>query len=116
MRRVNLDFRSIFRRYAKKEAEEVARSIEGARPKKRPDGKPTGGGLSKIVKKAIKVRRSGYTLTLHKLGQKLMWFARGKKGQAARPLENEIETGKLISELETEAASRFASWDRGSHA
>ena len=106
--------RPVFRRHVRREVNAWAAAIRSARPPKR--GGTPGGSLSRDVKRVGRVKKWGYVLQLHKLGQKLTWFVRGKKGQRARPIEVETDTEALSKELEQAIAGELRKFDRGSRA
>lgn len=67
-KRMRFDLRKRLRELAKETLAGMGAQILAARPKKRPDGKPTGGSLSRGLQKALSVKRSGFTLKAGKAG------------------------------------------------
>ena len=106
--------RPVFRRHVRRELNAWAAAIRSARPPK--DGGIPGGSLSRDVKRVGRVKKWGYVLQLHKLGQKLTWFVRGKKGQRPRPIEVKTDTTELARELEVAIANELRKFDRSSRA
>ena len=126
-RRFKFDLRPTFRRHGKKLQEKYAAAISAV----------GGGSLPQEIKssKLLKIKRWGFVLQVHKLGQKLTWLVRGtknprvrvfpapgggvltaSKGQRPRPIHVKPDEEALARDVEKEAEKQFGAWDRRPHA
>lgn len=111
-----LDLRKLWRRLGREE--QLARVEQLKR---------AGGSIAREAARAslVKVRRYGYVIAWHLLGQKFLWYTRGTKaqgtgdpgqrkfpGQPARPSESSTPVEKVKKELRAELARQFGAWDR----
>lgn len=112
--------RPLFRRHAKQDVADFAKALEGAGLVR------TGELVRRARSLKPKVRRWGYQVPFHLLGQLVTWLTRGtverakrKTGQStgrlqARPLpdRDEERAQELADELEGVVGSAFEAWDR----
>lgn len=111
-----LDLRRLWRRLGREE--QLARVEQLA---------SAGGSLARDAARAtlLKVRRYGYVIAWHLLGQRFTWRERGTKaqgtghkgqrrtpGQKARPTTSATDVQKVKKELRAELARQFGAWDR----
>lgn len=106
-----LDFRPVYRQHAKRELDAYARDIESSRPPER-GGKPGGSLAAKVRRLRPKLKRWGYVIPYHQLGQLLTWFVRGKRGQPPRPVNVSTNVADLSSDLQARAVQQFEDVDR----
>lgn len=103
--RLRLDLRKQLRVIGREVAKTMAATIRLATPKKRPDGRTTGGTLGTRADKNVKVGREGFRVGGKKTGAVLNLLGiRLVEGQlrdlAARRLRSEGGIGKLVRDLE----------------
>lgn len=112
-RRFQLDLRRVFRAFAREEQQAYADALRTAGPPLK-DGGTRGGSLPQRVRRAPVgvIRRWGYVVKLHTIGQVLTWFVRGTRHQPARPVRTPLVGARLADAVGREAAAQFRAWDR----
>lgn len=112
-RRFQLDLRRVFRAFAREEQRAYADALSRAGPPLK-EGGTKAGSLPRQVRRGPvgQVKRWGYVLRLHALGQVLTWYVRGTRHQPARPVRTPLVAARLADAVGREAAAQFRAWDR----
>lgn len=112
-RRFQLDLRRVFRAFAREEQRAYADALAIAGPPLKDGGRKAGSLPQKVRRSPVgSVRRWGYVIKLHTIGQVLTWFVRGTRHQPARPVRTPLVAARLADAVGIEAAAQFRAWDR----
>jgi hypothetical protein len=110
---MRLSVRAALQPFARALQRAYAEAIRGGAPKKRPDGRPTGGSLAGDVQRANLVRwaKAGFAFAPSRIGERFRWWWYGTERQPGRGRDVPVNEDQLVRALEEHLAKQIEAAD-----